>query len=162
MVDRFGQGGRLFTFGNGGSATDAMSVAALFSSPPWGVPLPAHTLVTDPAVVTAIGNDVGFGLVFSRQLIAYSKSADIAIGLSTSGNSRNVLTAFGEACKRGNLTIGFAGYDGGDIGRSGDVEHCFVVESDSVHRIQEAQAALAFALWAAVQQGLAEVGGDRG
>ncbi|HET9546257.1 MAG TPA: hypothetical protein VFO97_00405, partial [Desertimonas sp.] len=66
MADRFGRGGRLFTFGNGGSSTDAASMAALFSSPPWGNPCPARTLAGDSAVLTALGNDVGFELVFSR------------------------------------------------------------------------------------------------
>jgi D-sedoheptulose 7-phosphate isomerase len=162
MADRFGQGGRLFTFGNGGSSTDAASIAALFSAPPWGSPRPAHALVADSAVLTALGNDVGFELVFSRQLIAYAIDGDIAIGLSTSGNSRNLLAAFTEARSRGMLTIGFAGYDGGDMGRSDDVEHCFVVSSESVHRIQEVQGALAFALWSAVQECLAGGGGHRG
>jgi D-sedoheptulose 7-phosphate isomerase len=160
MAERFGNGGRLFTFGNGGSSTDATSVAVLYSSPPWGIPLPAHALVADSAVLTALGNDVGFDLVFSRQLIAYAADGDIAIGFSTSGNSRNLLTAFSEARSRGMLTIGFAGYDGGDMGRSDDVEHCFVVSSESVHRIQEVQGALAFALWSAVQECLAAVGDD--
>ena len=112
-------------------------------------------------MLTALGNDVGFELVFSRQLIAYAIGGDIAIGLSTSGNSRNLLAAFTEARSRGMLTIGFAGYDGGDMGRSDDVEHCFVVSSESVHRIQEVQGALAFALWSAVEECLA-VGGHRG
>src|SRR5262245_57301274 len=111
MAGRFRRGGRLFTFGNGGSSTDATSVAELFSSPPWGTPLPARALVSDPAVLTALANDVGFELVFSRQLIAYAKPADIAVGMTTSGNSPNVLRAFGEARRRGLMTIGFAGYD---------------------------------------------------
>lgn len=162
MADRLGQGGRLFTFGNGGSSTDAASIAALFSAPPWGSPRPAHALVADSAVLTALGNDVGFELVFSRQLIAYAVGGDIAIGLSTSGNSRNLLAAFTEARSRGMLTIGFAGYDGGDMGRSDDVEHCFAVSSESVHRIQEVQGALAFALWSRVQDCLAAVGGLHG
>jgi D-sedoheptulose 7-phosphate isomerase len=162
MADRFAPGGRLFTFGNGGSSTDAASIADLFSAPPSGRPLPARSLVADSAVLTALGNDVGFELVFSRQLIAYAVDGDIAIGLSTSGNSRNLLAAFAEARSRGVLTIGFAGYDGGDMGRSGDVEHCFVVSSESVHRTQEVQGALAFALWSAVQQRLTSVGSRRG
>jgi D-sedoheptulose 7-phosphate isomerase len=162
MGERFRRGGRLFTFGNGGSSTDATSVAELFSSPPWGTPRPARALVSDAAVVTALANDVGFELVFSRQLIAYAKPADIAVGMSTSGNSRNLLQAFGEARRRGLLTIGLAGYDGGDVGRSGDVDHCFVVASDSVHRIQETQGALTFELWSAVQRRLAVDGGDDG
>lgn len=160
LAERFAGGGRMFTFGNGGSSTDAASVAALFVSPPYGSALPARALVADTAVLTALGNDVGFDLVFSRQLIAYATDGDIAIGLSTSGNSRNLLAAFHEARARGMLTVGFAGYDGGDMGRADDVEHCFVVDSESVHRIQEAQAALAFELWSAVQRRIAAGNAD--
>jgi D-sedoheptulose 7-phosphate isomerase len=150
----FAAGGQLFTFGNGGSATDAASVAALFSRPPSGRALPARCLADDPAVLTALANDVGFELVFSRQLIAHGRAGDIAIGLSTSGGSRNVLTAFAEARRRGLVTVGLSGYDGGEMATSADVQHCLVVASDSVHRIQEAQASLAFALWKAVQERL--------
>jgi D-sedoheptulose 7-phosphate isomerase len=151
MAERFDAGGRLFTIGNGGSSTDAASVASLFASPPWGRALPARCLAEDTAVLTALGNDVGFDLVFSRQLIAHARPGDAVIGLSTSGNSRNLFTAFHEARSRDILTIGFAGYDGGEMVRSDDVDHCLVVRSDSVHRIQEAQSALSFALWSAVQ-----------
>jgi D-sedoheptulose 7-phosphate isomerase len=162
MVERFQRGGRLFTFGNGGSSTDAASMAALFAAPPSGAPLPARALVSDSAVLTALANDVGFELVFSRQLIAHAKAGDIAVGISTSGDSQNLVCAFGEARKRGLLTIGFAGYDGGEMRRCSDVEHCFVVASDSVHRIQETQGALAFALWSAVQHRFVVDGGGGG
>jgi D-sedoheptulose 7-phosphate isomerase len=151
MSDRFARGGRLFVFGNGGSSTDAASLAALFIQPPSGQPLPARNLVDDSAVLTALGNDVGFDLVFSRQLIAYAGADDIAIGLSTSGNSRNLLHAFTEAADRGLLTIGIAGYSGGEMAQSPHVQHCLVVNADSVHRIQETQAALGFTLWREVQ-----------
>lgn len=151
MAERFRQGGRMFVFGNGGSSTDAASLAALFIRPPWGQPLPARNIADDAAVLTALGNDVGFDLVFSRQLIAQADERDIAVGLSTSGNSRNLLQAFMEAAGRGLLTIGIAGYSGGEMARSKDVQHCLVVEADSVHRIQETQAALGFALWQSVQ-----------
>lgn len=151
MTDRFARGGRLFAFGNGGSSADAASLAALFIQPPWGRPLPARDLVDDYAVLTALGNDVGFDLVFSRQLIAHAGEHDIAIGFSTSGNSRNLLHAFTEAAKRGLLTIGIAGYNGGEMAQSPHVQHCLVVNADSVHRIQETQAALGFALWQEVQ-----------
>jgi D-sedoheptulose 7-phosphate isomerase len=161
MADRFQAGGRLFTFGNGGSSTDAASVAVLFASPPSGSALPARCLAADTAVLSALGNDVGFELVFSRQLIAHARAGDIALGLSTSGGSRNLLTAFQEARQRDLLTIGLAGYDGGEMARSGDVDHCLVVRSDSVHRIQETQAALAVALWSAVQHRLAAAGAAR-
>lgn len=151
MSDRFARGGRLFTFGNGGSSTDAASLAALFVRPPWGQPMPARNLVDDSAVLTALSNDVGFDLVFSRQLIAHARQDDIAIGLSTSGNSPNLLHAFAEADGMGVLTIGIAGYSGGEVARSPHVQHCLVVDADSVHRIQETQAALGFALWHRVQ-----------
>ena len=151
MHDRFERGARLFVFGNGGSSTDAASLAALFIEPPWGRPLPARNLVDDSAVLTALGNDVGFDLVFSRQLIAHAGQHDVAIGLSTSGNSRNLLNAFAEADRKGLLTIGIAGYSGGEMAQSPHVHHCLVVRADSVHRIQETQAALGFALWQAVQ-----------
>ena len=151
MADRFRAGGRLLTFGNGGSATDAEGVAALFCWPPFGVPLPARSLAADQAVLTALANDVGFELVFSRQLIAYGRAEDIAMGISTSGNSVNLLGAFAEATRRRMLTVGLAGYDGGQMASSVRLDHCLVVHSDSVHRIQETQSALAFALWTAVQ-----------
>jgi D-sedoheptulose 7-phosphate isomerase len=156
MAERFAAGGRLFTFGNGGSATDAEAVAHLYTEPPWGRPLPARSLAEDQAVMTALGNDVGFELVFSRQLIAHGRPNDIAMGFSTSGNSDNLMRAFAEARKQGMLTVGIAGTDGGRMAAEGSpVERCFVVRSDSVHRIQESQAALNGALWAAVQRALA-------
>jgi D-sedoheptulose 7-phosphate isomerase len=152
MAERLAAGGRLFTFGNGGSATDAEAVAHLYTQPPWGRPLPARSLAEDQAVMTALGNDVGFELVFSRQLIAHGRAHDIAMGFSTSGNSDNLMRAFAEARKQGMLTVGIAGTDGGRMAAEGSpVEQCFVVRSDSVHRIQESQAALNHALWAAVQ-----------
>jgi len=159
MAEAFAADGRLFSFGNGGSATDAASVAALFARPPSGKALPACCLADDPAVLTALANDVGFDLVFSRQLIAHATAGDIAVGISTSGGSRNVLGAFAEARRRGLVTVGLAGYDGGEMAMSADVEHCLVVPSESVHRVQEVQASLAFALWEAVQ---ARLGHDRG
>ena len=155
MAERFAAGGRLFTFGNGGSATDAEAVAHLYTQPPWGRALPARSLAEDQAVMTALGNDVGFELVFSRQLIAHGRGHDIAMGFSTSGNSDNLMRAFAEARKQGMLTVGIAGTDGGRMAAEGSpVEECFVVRSDSVHRIQESQAALNHALWDAVQGAL--------
>ena len=154
IAGAFTGGGRLFTFGNGGSSTDAASLATLFARPPWGRALPARGLVEDTAIVTALGNDVGFDLVFSRQLIAHGAAGDMAVGFSTSGSSRNVLAAFAEARERGMVTVGLAGYDGGEMAASPAVQHCLVVRSDSVHRVQETQAALGFALWTAVQSAL--------
>jgi D-sedoheptulose 7-phosphate isomerase len=152
MADRFVRGGRLFAFGNGGSATDADGTVELFLRPPAGRPLPAVSLVEDRAVLTALANDVGFDLVFSRQIIAHGRSDDIAIGFSTSGDSVNLLEAFAEGSRRGLLTVGLCGYQGGAMATGDTVEHCLVVRSDSVHRIQEAQDALVLELWATVQR----------
>lgn len=158
MAERVAAGGQVFAFGNGGSSTDADAFARLCTRPPWGEPLPARSLAYDQAVLTAIANDVGFEIVFSRQLIAYARPGDIAVGFSTSGNSDNLMAAFAEARKRGMLTVGLAGYDGGRMGASDDVAHCLTVRSDSVHRIQEAQAAVAHALWEALQTQLRQKG----
>jgi D-sedoheptulose 7-phosphate isomerase len=156
MAEHFAAGGQLFAFGNGGSATDADGVAQLFTKPPWGQPLPARSLAADQAILTALSNDIGFDVVFSRQLIAYGRAGDIAFGTSTSGNSENLLMAFAEAKKRGMLTVGLAGYDGGRMAASDDLEHCIVVRSDSVHRIQESQSSVAHVLWGLVQTQLRE------
>jgi D-sedoheptulose 7-phosphate isomerase len=155
MAQRFAAGGRLYCFGNGGSSTDAATLGALFSAPVRGRPLPAMNLAADQAVVTALGNDVGFDLVFSRQIIAYGRDRDIAVAMSTSGNSADLMNALGEASRRGLMTIGFAGYDGGQMAAADAVQHCFVVRSQSVHRIQESQALLGYELWAGVQDSLA-------
>jgi D-sedoheptulose 7-phosphate isomerase len=162
MARRFAAGGRLYSFGNGGSSTDAATFAALFAQPVTGRPLPALNLAADQAVVTALGNDVGFELVFSRQLIAHAHSDDIAVAFSTSGNSADLLNALREASGRGLLTIGFAGYTGGEMAESDAVRHCFVVASQSIHRIQESQALLGYQLWATTQQCLAGEADARG
>jgi D-sedoheptulose 7-phosphate isomerase len=151
MASRFRAGGRLFAFGNGGSATDAEGAVALFRDPPRGRRLPAMSLVDDRAVLTALANDVGFDLVFSRQIIAHGRPEDVAVGFSTSGDSVNVLRALEEASGRRLLTIGLCGYEGGAMASSRAVEHCLIVRSDSVHRIQEAQNALTLQLWSGVQ-----------
>jgi D-sedoheptulose 7-phosphate isomerase len=157
MANRFHKGGRLFVFGNGGSATDAEGTAQLFRHPPNGHALAALSLVDDRAVLTALANDVGYELVFSRQIIAHARPGDIAIGFSTSGDSVNILRAFEEAARRGLLTIGLCGYERAAMARSNAVHHCVVVASESVHRIQEAQDALMLELWSIVQRQL-----DRG
>lgn len=160
MADRFAAGGRLFTFGNGGSSTDAADVAQLFLHPPRrdGTParaLPAFSLASGVAVLTALANDVGFEVVFARQIGAFARAGDVAFGVSTSGGSENVLRAFEEARRRRLLTVGLAGYDGGRMAESGVVEHLFVVPSASVHRIQETQTTAYHVLWSLVQQHLA-------
>jgi D-sedoheptulose 7-phosphate isomerase len=156
MARSFANGGRLFTFGNGGSATDADATVDLFRDPPRGRSLPARSLVDDPAVLTALANDVGYELVFSRQIIAHARPGDIAVGFSTSGDSVNMLRAFEEAARRGLLTVGLCGYERAAMARSDAVHHCLVVPSESVHRIQEAQDALMLELWSIVQRHLEE------
>lgn len=161
MARRFANGGRLLTFGNGGSSTDAQDLAGLFLSPasgPGGAPppLPAFCLTNDIAVITALSNDVGFDVVFARQIAAFAKPRDIAVGLSTSGNSANLLRGFDEANRRGLLTVGIAGYDGGKMAELDSIDYLFVVPSPSVHRIQEAQTTLYHALWELTIAGLAE------
>ena len=138
----FAAGGQMLTFGNGGSSADADACAAALSGPGRAT----RSLVADAAVVTAVANDIGFDLVFSRQIIAFGRPGDIAAGFSTSGNSTNVVKAFEQARRLGLTTVAFAGYDGGAMARSPAVDYCLVVPSQSVHRIQEAQAALTLAL----------------
>jgi D-sedoheptulose 7-phosphate isomerase len=154
MAERFATGGRLYTFGNGGSSTDAADVAALFLNPPRGRALPAMALTTRIAVITALANDVGFDVVFARQIAAQSAPADMVLGVSTSGGSENVLSAFQEARRRRLLTVGLAGYDGGRMAEPGLIDHLFVVPSASVHRIQEVQTTAYHVLWSLVQAAL--------
>jgi D-sedoheptulose 7-phosphate isomerase len=145
---RFAAGGRLLAFGNGGSATDAQAITTLFLSPGDAAPpLPALSLASDPAVLTALCNDIGVEVVFARQVAAFGRRGDIAIGLSTSGNSENLLRAFDEASRRGLLTIGIAGYGGGKMAELASIDYLFVAPSSSVHRIQEAQTTIYHVLW---------------
>lgn len=136
------QGGQLLTMGNGGSATDAQDMAADFFNPTaGGRAWPAISLVNDIAVVTAVGNDVGFDNVFTRQVIAFGRPGDVLVGFSTSGQSTNLVAAFGQAQKMGLLTVGITGYDGGRLAQMG-LDHCLVVDSTYIPRIQEVHATI--------------------
>jgi D-sedoheptulose 7-phosphate isomerase len=158
MAARFAAGGRLFAFGNGGSATDAAQLATLFLYPGAGLhPLPAFGLASDTSVVTALGNDVGVDVVFARQLGASGRPADIAVGLSTSGNSDNLVRAFDEASRRGMLTIGLAGYAGGKMAELSSIDYLFVAPSASIHRIQEAQTTIYQVLWELTEREVSHV-----
>ncbi|HEX3550852.1 MAG TPA: SIS domain-containing protein, partial [Candidatus Elarobacter sp.] len=131
--DRLARGGRILTFGNGGSATDATDFAldCMQASP--GMPaVPAHSLAAEPATLTAIANDVGVELSFLRQLVAHARPHDVAVAFSTSGGSKNVVAALQEARRRGLLTIALLGYDGGEIVRRGLADVAIVVRSDYV------------------------------
>jgi D-sedoheptulose 7-phosphate isomerase len=136
-------GGKIVAFGNGGSATDANDLVADCVDPPEGMkPVPALSLSAEPANITAIANDIGGEAIFARQLIAHAQSEDVAIGISTSGGSANILAALAEARKRGLLTVGIVGYDGGRIVGERLAEHAVVVRSDYIPRIQEVQASV--------------------
>ncbi len=148
MANAFASGATLLAFGNGGSTTDVQDMVTQLLNPhdPVWPTLPAIALTNDIAVITAVGNDVGFDNIFSRQIIAFGRSGDIAFGISTSGNSSNILAAFEQAKRQGMLTIAMAGYDGGKLAHSKAVDHCIITPSDHIPRIQEAQATTYHAL----------------
>src|SRR5579863_1746114 len=113
--ERIAAGGKLIIFGNGGSATDANDWALDCVAPRTGfVPIPAVSLAMEPAILSALANDIGPEAIFLRQLIAQARPADVAVAISTSGGSANILAALGEARKRGLLTVALLGYDGGE------------------------------------------------
>jgi len=143
IAGRVARGGKLILFGNGGSATDANDWAIDCVLPPPGLhPVPAVSLALEPANITAVANDVGSELIFLRQMIAQARPQDVAIGISTSGGSRNIIMALEEARKRKLLTVALLGYDGGEIRRRGLADHALVVPCDYIPRIQEVQASV--------------------
>jgi D-sedoheptulose 7-phosphate isomerase len=130
-------------FGNGGSATDANDAALDCIMPASGRrALPAVSLAMEPANISAIANDVGVEAVFLRQLIAHARRQDVAVAISTSGGSANVIAALAEARRRGLLTLALLGYDGGEIVRRSLADIPIVVSSDYIPRIQEVQASI--------------------
>ncbi len=144
---RFERGGKLLALGNGGSATDAMDAVADFrTAGAAGRAWPAIDLTADSGILTAIANDIGIDAIFSRQVIAYGLRGDALLALSTSGNSRNLIEALGEARRRGLLTIAMVGYDGGRVGSDGLADHVIITRSEHIPRIQEAQASAYHAL----------------
>ncbi len=161
LADVYRHGGRLFSMGNGGSSCDASHVAVEFVHPiTAGRPaLAAINLVADLAMISAVGNDIGFEHVFVRQVIAQAKAGDGLIGISTSGNSSNLIAAFAKAKEMGLSTIGLSGGDGGKMKSSGVCDYCLVVPTTSIHRIQECHVAAYHILWDLVHTILAD---DRG
>ncbi|HEX4534521.1 MAG TPA: SIS domain-containing protein [Rhizomicrobium sp.] len=156
--------GRLFAMGNGGSSCDASHITVEFLHPiTAGRPaLPAINLGTDIAMISAVGNDVGFDQIFARQIIAQARKGDGLIGFSTSGNSANLIAGFAAAKKQGLITFGFCGGDGGAMKTCGQVDHCLVVQSPSVHRIQECHVTAYHILWDLVHTLLADARGSAG
>jgi D-sedoheptulose 7-phosphate isomerase len=134
--ERLGRGGRLIAFGNGGSSTDAQDVVGDTLARGW----PAIALTNDAATITAVGNDVGYDKVFARQLIPLARPDDVALAISTSGSSPNVIAGLEEAHRRGLLTCAITGYDGGRLRELPWLDHLFIAESDYIPRLQEAHA----------------------
>jgi len=147
MAKRFQAGHKLYVIGNGGSACDAVHVAVEFVHPiiEKRKPLPAISLVTDMATVTAISNDIDFSRVFVNQIRLLGQEGDMVLAITTSGKSPNLIYGLEAARDKGMLAISFAGKDGG---RMPDVsDFCFVVPSFSIHRIQEVQVTLLHVMW---------------
>src|SRR5215216_5805873 len=142
MAKAFHKGRKMLVCGNGGSSADAQHIAVEFMHPVTvgRKALPAICLSNDMAMITAVANDVGFADVFTRQIIALGVGGDIMLGISTSGNSENLIHAFETARRMGLLTIGYAGDDGGrmtQMHEKGLLEFCLTVPTSSIHRIQE-------------------------
>jgi len=161
VADVYRNGHRMFSMGNGGSSCDASHFAVEFQHPiTAGRPaLPAINLVMDNAMISAVANDVGVKHIFVRQLDSLAQKGDGVIGFSTSGNSENLLEAYRKAKEMGLTTLGFVGGNGGDMKTGGLVDHCLVVETDSIHRVQEVHVATYHILWDLVHTILAD---DRG
>jgi D-sedoheptulose 7-phosphate isomerase len=139
---RVDAGGAVLAFGNGGSATDSADLAADLLA----IGVPALDLAGEPAVLTAVGNDIGFVEVFARQVIALGRPGDVAVGISTSGRSGNVARALHQARRQGLATIALAGYGGGELRGDPGVDHLLVTDSTYIPRIQESQATVCHAL----------------
>jgi D-sedoheptulose 7-phosphate isomerase len=156
MAARFSDGGRLYVMGNGGSATDAQHISLEFFHPiiEKRKALPAVALTADQALLTAISNDRDFAKIFADQLRVLARPGDMALAVSTSGKSPNLVQALETARELGLLTIAFTGKDGG---RLPDLaEYCFVVPSFSIHRIQETHVTLYHIVWDLVHVALGE------
>jgi D-sedoheptulose 7-phosphate isomerase len=152
MARSFHRGRKMLVCGNGGSATDAQHIAVEFMHPVTvgRKALPAICLTNDMAMVTAVANDVGFDDVFTRQIIALGQEGDILLGISTSGNSENLMHAFATARRMKLKTIGYAGNDGGKMAEmcvAGLLDFCLTVPTSSIHRIQETHVALYHITW---------------
>lgn len=148
MAEAFRNGRKVLLFGNGGSATDASHIAAEFVNrfkiERHG--LPAIALACDPAVVTSIANDYSFDRLFARQIETFGQAGDIAIGISTSGNSNNVIFGLAAARDKGMITIGWTGGTGGEVANPRLVDYPFIVPTTNTPRIQECHITLGHVL----------------
>jgi D-sedoheptulose 7-phosphate isomerase len=139
VADALGRGGSLLAFGNGGSAADAQHIAAELSGrfERERPPLAAEALTVNSSALTAIGNDYGFEEIFARQLEGRGRAGDVALGISTSGNSPNVLRALRLARQKGLCSLGMTGIGGGKMASEGLCDHLLMVPSSNTARIQE-------------------------
>ena len=154
MTQSLRNGGTVFFFGNGGSAADAQHLAAELAGRYLieRRPLRGVALNTNTSCLTAIGNDYGYDLVFARQLEALGLPGDAAVGISTSGNSRNVLRALEVAKEKEMITVGMTGGRGGELRQL--VDYCVCISSDQTPRIQEAHIMIGHILCEIVEQQL--------
>ncbi len=143
------QGGHLFAMGNGGSSCDAAHFTTEFMHPvtTGRRALGVTNLTADIATMTAVANDVGNEHVFLRQLVCLARKNDVLIGFSTSGNSKNLIKAFVQAKEMGLSTIGFSGQTGGEMAKCQSVDICLIVETNSIHRVQESHLTSYHILW---------------
>lgn len=154
LIRAFHDGRKVLLFGNGGSATDASHLAAEFVGRYRRdrTPLPAIALATDMAAITCIANDYDYHEIFARQIEAHGRNGDVAIALSTSGNSLNVLQGVEAAQARGLITIGWTGLTGGKL--IDLVDHCFCVPSTDTARIQECHITMGHVLCELIEEQL--------
>jgi D-sedoheptulose 7-phosphate isomerase len=154
LIRAFREGKKVMLFGNGGSATDASHIAAEFVGRYRRDrdPLPALALGTDMAALTCIANDYDFTDIFSRQILAHGRKGDVAIAISTSGNSLNVIRGVEAAHDRGLVTVGWTGATGGKL--TDLVDYCFCVPSSVTARIQECHITLGHVLCELIEERL--------
>jgi len=156
MAARFLEGRKLFVMGNGGSACDALHIAVEFKHPiiEKRRAFPVESLMTDMATISAISNDVDFTRVFVNQLRVLAQPGDMALAISTSGKSPNLIYALERARAQSMLTIAFSGKDGGRLPEIAD--YCLTVPSFSIHRVQEVHATLIHVLWDMIHVAIGE------
>ena len=154
LLEAFRKGRTVYFFGNGGSAADAQHLAAEFVNRfrLERRALPALALTVDTSVLTSIANDTGYEQVFARQIEAFGRADDVAVGLSTSGASANVIAGIRLARRQGLVTVGFSGGDGGALLR--ETDHCLVVPSHTAARVQELHIIAGHAVCDIVEQDL--------
>lgn len=155
----FQEGGKVLFFGNGGSAADSQHIAAEFIGRfrKERRALPAIALTTDTSILTALGNDYGFDIIFARQIEGLAGPKDLAFGISTSGNSRNVIEGVKRARTMGLKTVSLTGCGGGELARLTDIS--LIVPSQNTARIQESHICLAHAICELVENKICDEAG---